>query len=243
MSQRSKNTRSKQPKKVVQLETRRDGRMHRAMELVMPTEPNQYGSTALIPSDFNSKLTIRLAPYNTIGNQNFFWRSSYDGTDQRQVAGNDLTGGLYFVLSNISGYASFATVFDQYRLRCVSVTFSPRATAVYSATDIQPRLWTCFDYDDATAIARSAVEQYDSCVLSPPGTGVVRTIVPRMALAAYSGAFTSYANVEDQWLDISSVNVQHYGVKFVIEAGAAAQTNLVAYALSYTAYWEFRSTR
>jgi len=230
------NKKSKKPNK-------RSGRVARAERLIMPTEPNQYGTTALIRSDFSATLTKHLAPYNTLGNQNFFWRSSYDGSDQKQTPGSDLTGGLYFVFSNISGYSNFATVFDQYRLRAVSVTLSPRAIPVSSPTDIQPRLWTCFDYDDANAINRAMIEQYDSCVLSPPGTGVTRTIVPRMAVAAYSGSFTSYANVADMWLDIASPNVQHYGVKFVIEAGVAGQTNLVMYALSYTAFWEFRSTR
>lgn len=45
-----------------------------------------------------------------------------------------------------------------------------------------------------------------------------------MAVAVYSGAFTSFANAPSSWIDSGSPNVQHYGLKAAVTATAAVQT-------------------
>jgi len=237
----SKGKANKSAAKSVQ---RSRARRNRAEALVLPTEPNQYGTTALIKSDFSALVSKHLAPYNTIGNQNFFWRASTDAADLIQASTGDLNAAMNFTLSSVYGSSDFSAVFDQYRLRAVSFTMSPRPGPPFTGNgNIEPRLWTAIDYDDSNNVIRSAIEQYDTCVVSPPTTGVVRTFIPRCALAAYSGSFTSYANVQDTWFDIASPNVQHYGIKVVIESGISTQIQLRAYAVSYVTYWEFRATR
>jgi len=222
-------------------------RQQKALSLISPTYPNSYGRVAVIPSDFNAQLAKELAPYNTIGNQNFLWRATLDTGLIQQVAGSDVTGAINFQLSQFPGNGDFSTAFDQYRLRAASVTVSPFYDFANngSATGllISPRLWTVIDYDDSATVTRIQAESYDTCVASPPSMGVIRTLVPRMAGAVYSGTFTSFANFQDLWLDMASPNVQHYGVKYVIEAAAVAQTNLQSYTVSVTGFWELRATR
>lgn len=217
--------------------------MLRATELVLPTAPNQYGTTALVESDFDSSLCARLAPFNTIGSQVFFGRLVGGGVSNiAQIALADTNIALQFSLGGFSGSSDYATCFDQYRLRAAAATFSPLyQTFAFGA--INPRIWTVIDYDDNAVATRSQLLQYDTCVVSPPGSGVVRTLIPRMAVAAYSGAFTSFANVEAGWIDMASINVAHYGVKVVVEGGVSGQTNLQQYSVDLTTYWEFRATR
>jgi len=220
-------------------------RLKVAEELILPTAPNQYGTTALVSSDLSSRVTKHLAPYNTIGNQNYFWRAISDSGTLVQSTLADAAISLFFTLSATPGSSDFIACFDQYRLRAVSVEFMPMITSTMAASTAVylPRLYTCIDYDDAGTLTRSAIQQYDTCVVSPPGTGVVRTLVPRMAVAAYSGSFTSYANVSDMWLDAASPSVQHFGVKAVLESGPSGQTILQTYLITATSFWEFRATR
>jgi len=223
------------------------GRATRAMKLILPTYPNEYGNIALIPSDFDQRVQKTLAPFSTTGkNQVFFWRVVSDFTVGTQVAGADTTGAVNVRLSNMPGYTDLSAVFDAFRLRAASVTIMPNnGVMTVSGSAIAPRLWTAIDYDDSTAVGRAAIEQYDTVTVAPPGFGVVRTLCPKAALAAYgSAAFTSYAQSSpDQWFDIASPNVEFYGVKYVIETAAVSQTVLQSYSGSLTAFWEFRSSR
>jgi len=216
---------------------------HHVKELILPTSPNQFGTNALVDSDFDAKLVKHLMPYNTIGNQNFFWRTVYDAGVVSQVALSDYLGFVAFQLNQCSGYSDYTTVFDQYRLRAASITISPNYPTL-PAPNVNPRLYTCFDYDDNAPITRLTLQQYDSCVIAPPGTGLARALVPRMAIAAYgNGVFTNYANTDPMWVDAVSSGLPHFGVKFVIEAGGTGQTILQVYTVQATCFWEFRSAR
>jgi hypothetical protein len=188
----------------------------------------------------------RLAPFNTIGNQTFFWRSTTDVSAIAQTALSDAAGTYNFQLGNCPGYADFAATFDMYRLRAAAIMFSPMITTNTSAATAVylPRLFTCLDYDDANTVTRAQIQQYDTCVVSPPGSGIVRVLDPHMAVAAYAaGAFTSFANMENEWIDMASAAVQHYGVKYVVEGGATGQTVLQTYTITVTMFWEFKATR
>ena len=130
----------------------------------------------------------------------------------------DNLGSLYFTLSDLAGYSDMVTLFDEYQLYKVEVTFQPTITQSLSADRNPGALYTAVDYDDATAPGDATVLlQYGTCQISAPQERVTRCIYPRMAVAAYSGAFTSYANLKSQWIDIASSTVQHYGIKWCIK--------------------------
>jgi len=40
-----------------------------------------------------------------------------------------------------------------------------------------------------------------------------RKFIPHVAVASYSGTFTSFTNEVAPWIDIASPSVQHYGLK------------------------------
>jgi len=105
----------------------------------------------------------------------------------------------------------------------VEVTFMPTAN-MNAGTGAFGYFTTVVDYDDATALTLPAQALDYSNALSGEGYQAQRRVFkPHVAIAAYSGAFTSFANEESPWIDNISSGVQHYGVKTAWTVTAALQ--------------------
>jgi hypothetical protein len=144
-----------------------------------------------------------------------------------------------FSLSDLPSYAEFTSLFDQYRLIQVVATFN--ANMGYN---LQPNVvFTAIDYDDNTVINVPAIQQYDTC-LAINTSRFRRVINPRLAVAAYNGAFTGYANVSNkQWIDAASPNTQYYGLKVCVPAMFSGTTTTVIYNVTFQYYVQCRSQR
>jgi hypothetical protein len=146
-------------------------------------------------------------------------------------------GSLLTSLSNYAGYAKYADLFDQYRFVSIEAWINPPAS---QSTPGAPEIgtWvTTVDLDDSTAPA-----SYAGCSMAQ---GAMQTSVlsahyhhfkPSIDVAAYSGVFTSYANLTDQWIDCSSASVNQYGLKYAVSATSTAMT----FNVIYRAVVEFR---
>jgi len=162
---------------------------------------------------------------------------------------SDALNGIDFSLSDIANYADITAVYDQYKLDFVEFRMDPQYTQCdlnnYSSTLIKPpRVFTVIDYDDAnTPGSKAALLQYSTCEVTAPCRSVKREFVPRMAIAAYSGSFTSYANQKAGWIDAASPNVQHYGIKTAIEGGGVSATKLQQYDVTCRYFMSFRAAR
>jgi hypothetical protein len=145
-----------------------------------------------------------------------------------------------FSLANFANYATIAGVFDQYRIREITIEFIPQmvtsfinagtvATVVPTSVYNHNVLATCVDTDDSTAPANEAVVLgHESGVLHGPLIRTYkRTFKPAVSLSVYQGAFTGYANMQDQWIDSVSTGVQHYGIKYAISHGTNTATGNV----------------
>lgn len=221
---------------------KQDEKERRARNLLWPTPCEQWGATALISSDLYPQLNKSLAPFSATGKQVFFWRSMGESTTLTQSAVSDTAYTLSFTLAGANGYADLIQVFDQYRIMAVSIEMTPQYEYI-NGTNISPRLYSCIDYDDASTTTRANILAYDTCIVNPPNTGCVRTLIPRSAVAAYTGTFTGYQNVEQQWIDAASSTVQHYGLKMIVESGTTGQTSLQSYTVDITYFIEFRASR
>lgn len=168
-------------------------------------------------------------------------------SDQGQAAGVGGNNAYNFTLASVPNYTEFTSLFDQYRIVAIKITFRPRfnvAQVAGSSNDIYPNFVSVIDYDDSNVLSGIAdYQQYQTYKITRFDKTHVRFFRPRMALAAYSGAFSSYANQSAQWIDAASTGVQHYGVKFFIEAGVVGQTNLQAWSVEVAYFLEFRQTR
>lgn len=123
--------------------------------------------------------------------------------------------GQYFTASSLDQISALTSVFDQYKIERIEVWIIPRISTVASNAGANTGLFhTVIDFDDATALTTlGQALDYTNCTMSSGSDGHYRTWVPHAAVASYSGAFTSYANVEAPWIDAVSTSVQHYGIK------------------------------
>jgi hypothetical protein len=119
-----------------------------------------------------------------------------------------------FTFSLMDNVAAWQTVFDQYRVPLLQISFRPRATFESANTANTGTFVTVVDVDDSTALTTIAgAMDYATAVVGRGLDAQTRTFVPHAAIAAYSGAFTSYANIKSPWIDCASPGVFHYGVK------------------------------
>jgi hypothetical protein len=159
------------------------------------------------------------------------------------------TGGLGFQFSDTPQYTSLASVFDQYRIDEVQLVFRPMFTAQPQSTTastqyVVPTLYLVVDYDDASALSANsaAFEAYSNCNTSTQEI-VSLSFTPHIAAAVYSGAFTSFANMQNQWIDAGSPSVQHYAVKYGIDAGGSGQTLFQSWTITRRYRISFRNVR
>jgi len=146
------------------------------------------------------------------------------------------TGAIVTQLSNASSASSYTTLFDRYRIIQVNVKFIQNAT-----TGMAGPLYTVLDYDDGNAPTGVAtLLNYGTLKITPNGVIDERTFTPRIATAAYSGSFTSYANLGPMtWIDSASPGVDYFGVKYAVPVTS------LSYAISYvvTMMVQFKSQR
>jgi len=160
------------------------------------------------------------------------------------------TGSQNYQLDQFSGYAAYASVFDQYKIDKVEVRFIPKCISndltvmAAAGTKNVPCLYTCIDHDDSNTPANIAeIMENNSCIVVAPMKEHKRTFKPMIAKAAYSsGAFTGYSASEPDWLDCASDDIEHYGLKWAMDGGGVSQTTFQIYDIFISAWVSFRAT-
>lgn len=150
------------------------------------------------------------------GNQVYRLTSQYETTFVHTTSTTlETFSQVYVTLTNFSNASALGTLFDQYRIAEIEVWYIPQSKVETTTAAQQVGLmFTVVDYDDTTSLASvNAATEYDSCISSPGDSGHYRRFTPHIAVAAYSGAFTSYANETAPWIDVASNGVYHFGVK------------------------------
>jgi len=145
-----------------------------------------------------------------------------------------------FTLSSLDQVATLVAFFDQYKIAHIRVVLIPRLEVTDGNVANAGLFTSVIDFDDATALASIGGALDFQNALTSRGTEThTRTFVPHVATAAYSGAFTSFANEPAPWLDTSSSSITHYGVK---TAWTATSTALI-YDAIVTLHIKFRNVR
>jgi hypothetical protein len=142
--------------------------------------------------------------------------------------------------TNVTDYTDLTGLFDQYRCTRVQAWLVPRiGPAQITSAANTGLIASVVDYDDLSTPSFNQLLEYRNVLVGPGSRGHYRDFKPHVAVAAYSGSFTSYGNVEDLWIDCSSPGVQYYGVKVGLE-----QTDVVyTYDLIVKTSWDFRNQR
>jgi hypothetical protein len=124
-----------------------------------------------------------------------------------------VSAGFAVTISLFPGSARYLSLFDQYRIDQVEVWIQSTAAIT---TGFLGELASAVDLDDANPPATfSAAADKQGALVGSLLPGRYHCWKPHMALASYSGTFTSYSNITAGWIDAASPNVQHYGLKMV----------------------------
>jgi len=171
-----------------------------------------------------------------IARQSYWYRGTYSAGTLTTSATVATAISLVFQLSFLDLATSFTAVFDQYCIVAVKVKIRP----LYSGSiGTAGPLHTVIDHDDAGGLLSVAQAQDYSTHMSTQGNiGQVRVVYPRLAIAAYSGAFTSFAN-QRSYVDCASPTVQHYGLKVLAEPSNGSSAT---YSIEVEMYLQFRDT-
>jgi len=134
-------------------------------------------------------------------------------------------GAANFAVGNLDQLTSLQAVFDQYIIDFIEVWVEPNlGTGVGGAAGQAGAngIATVIDYDDSNALTTfPQALDYTNVLHLNISECHYRKWKPHIAVASYSGAFTSFANIESPWIDAASSSVQHYGIK-----AAAGVTNV-----------------
>lgn len=172
-------------------------------------------------------------------------------------ATGDLSPAGYFAMkftaADLPQFASFSALFDAYRINKVVVQFIPYNypyqignTAANLAA--QPQwLSTVIDYDDAALLAtEGSLLEYETFKQARPGSTHTRSLVPAVSIEAFktSGTTIGYSQHRKQWIDAAYGDVEHYGLKGLIN-GPALQADQVqgAWKVYVTMYITWKQTR
>lgn len=137
----------------------------------------------------------------------------------------------YFTINMINAFGTLLANFDQYQIVKIFYRFVPvnnvvsgEASLNISNSQVGGFFHSVIDHDDATALTASDAA-LDSLRQRPTYKWgnihsrrvMSRMVRPRVAVAAYGGAFSRYANRFPGWIDTISSDVQHYGIKGMFE--------------------------
>jgi len=149
-------------------------------------------------------------------------------------------GAINFALAQLNDFSSYQAIFDLYRIAMVEVTFRARANVNSSGTGNYPGiLYTVVDLTDSTSLASTALNEYPGVVKTEAIKDHKHTFIPSIAVAAYSGAFTSYMNEVAPWIETTSSSVQHYGVKYALTISPAT----FAYDVTARVHLQFKTVK
>lgn len=123
-------------------------------------------------------------------------------------------GGTFYTLNQFGDYTQYSTLFDQYLIHQIEVWIEPYNPTMTSSLG-STTMYTAIDLDDANTPAGAAdVSERQGSLAGSTVIGRYHKWKPHVAIAEYSGAFTSFGNEPSGWIDVASPAVQHYGLKW-----------------------------
>jgi len=172
----------------------------------------------------------------------------------QDISAPPILAGYKFSVSQFPTASAFLAIFDQYRIRKISVTFMPQIVNNFIlsgtvATVVPTKMYnlntivTAIDNDDAgTPATEASVLAHETAIMHGPfNKSVTRTFAPMIAASVYqTGGFGGYSSESGQWVDAASNAVEYYGLKWAIANGSTTSATLVNMVVHVQAEVEFR---
>jgi hypothetical protein len=162
--------------------------------------------------DRRQNMNIVQTPPKQISNQIYWMKELVIATVSTSTS-TYVEANVAFSLNQLNDYSNLTSVFDQYCIYSVAVSFSVDGN---SPTGVSVSLLTALDYDNIANIGPVGIANYTNCseTLIGPSSSLVRYVKPCIALAAYTGSFGGFAT-QRCWLNCNSPSIQHYGMRAV----------------------------
>lgn len=156
-----------------------------------------------------------------------------------------IAGAYVLSLDTLPNYTEFTTLYDQYMIKGVKLSFVPSASAYMNNTlsgSPNPLGWSRFhsaiDWDDSTTPANeNVILQYSTLKTTPGWKQHSRYFRPKVRQAAVidttTGAMRAVTANRSPWLDCDSPDVEHYGLKVFC---AAPVNTTVSTSITYSVY-------
>lgn len=141
-------------------------------------------------------------------------------------------GSITTSISELVQSSDFTGLFDQYRIARVIVTFqlitNPDAAYPLNATTSSatvnpsnwfPKLWYIPDYDGGADETISSIKERQGvrCRIMRPNSVIRVAFTPKCRVLTYSTATSTGYSPRNIKIDMSDVNVEHYGLKYVVD--------------------------
>lgn len=141
---------------------------------------------------------------------------------------------------------NYATTWDMYRIDSLEYHFIPTSQpALPSSALAYSFLYVVNDYDDSVVpTGTSQMMQYPNLTICGPGQSHTRKIRPHQAIPTTNSSGISITGVRNElsgWNDITSQNINHYGVKVLVQQSTS--TNLNAWYVFCRVGFSLRSQR
>lgn len=158
----------------------------------------------------------------------------------------------FFTLNEVPNRSEFTSLYDQYRINGVKITWIPRG----NVADIAPTgtagvfqgqstgVFSAIDYDDATVpTSINQLNEYQNCKMTRATQMHSRYLKPRINLQGTTnqgtGATGATFNTRG-WLDCTQDNVPHFGVKYAFQQSV---NYAMTYDLKVDYYLAFKNVR
>lgn len=133
----------------------------------------------------------------------------------------DIPLAMKFALSNILNSSDITNICDRYKIKktVVRIYFNSNSNSVQSSYSL-PQVTFVPDYDDASIPTPAAVREKMGTKIRYFGDKnyVQITLYPRPVSEVFNtGVTTAYGVRNQQWLDCAYPNVEHYGLKMVLQ--------------------------
>jgi len=143
-----------------------------------------------------------------------------------------------FSLASHPKVASLQTIFDQWCIPLVSVTWMNLSSP--GSLNVLPELHTAIDFDGiATLGSIAAIDQYDTIIVTPMADGkkYTRSVRPSNVSTLTGGS----GSVPGSWCDVATPSVNFNGIRSIINNLSAYATGSII--VEYNCWFAFRGRR
>lgn len=158
-----------------------------------------------------------------------------------------------FKLNALPQQSTLTSLYDQYKINKVVLTFRPRTGMVttepgnsFQFIQGYSPLMTVIDYDDATSPVNEAeMLEYQTLKMTQPSKVHKRVLRPKFASQVYASPISSGYKPSTGFIDCTNPAVPHYGVKVLMNApvATAGTASAFSYDVYATYYVAFKNVR